>query len=160
MTPDLQHVLDQYISCGWADASRSSDDDEVPGHGRLHPAYLLLSSQGLTIQPRSEVQVTARCYRPFRAHKMIVAEDSGRFNLTDLKVGYRSQFARAEDISLREHVAPVCGMRPEVQPDPIRWPLEACAYGSEVSALAIIPDGREEDPGVEFEIVLLGEAVF
>jgi hypothetical protein len=41
----------------------------------------------------------------------------------------------------------------------IRWPLDVCSYGSEVSVRAIIPDGDEEDPGVAFEIVLLGEAL-
>ena len=157
MTPDLQRVLELYVSRGWADANHSSADNKMFGK---RPAYLLLSSFGTTIQPLSEVQITMRCYRTFRAHKMVVAEDSGRFNLTDLKVGYQSQFMRVQDIPLREHVALVCGARQEVQPDPIRWPLEACMVGSEVSMRAIIPDGREEDPGVEFEIVLLGEAVF
>ena len=159
MTPDLQRVLGLYVGRGWANANHSGVSDEVFGNGRLRPAYLLLSS-GMTIQPLSEFQVTTRCYRPFRAHKMIVAEDSGRFNLTDLKVGNRSQFARAQDIPLRAYVALVRGARQEAQPDLIRWPLETCTYGSEVSVRAIIPEGHEEDPGTEFEIVLLGEAVF
>ena len=160
MTPDLQRVLGLYVGCGWANANHSSVNDEVRVKGRLRPAYLLLSSSGMAIKPLSEVHVATRCYWSFRAHKIVVVEDSGRFNLTDLKVGYRSQFMRAQDIPLREHVALVCGARQEVRPDPIRWPLEVCAWGSEVSARAIIPDGCEEDPGTEFEIVLLGEAVF
>lgn len=160
MTPDLQHVLDRYINCGWADANHSAAGDNVDGSGgQLRPAYLLLSSS-MAVLPRSEVQVTTRCYRPFRAHKMVIAEDSARFSLKDLKVHNRSQFARAEDIPLRDHVAIVCGVRQEVQPEPIRWPLEVCAYCADVSVCAIIPEGREDDPGAEFEIVLLGEAVF
>lgn len=154
-TPDLQRVLEHYISCGWVDVSHGIGD-EAAG---LRPAYLLLTSLGTTIQPLSEVQVTARCYRPFRAYKMVVAEDSGRFDLIDLKISYRSQFVRDQALSLREHVYLVMGSRAEVQPDLIRWPLESCLYGAEVSVRAIIPDSREEDPGAKFEIVLLGEAV-
>jgi hypothetical protein len=159
MTPDLQHVLGRYIDCGWVDAhdSRSNEDTLMKG---VRPAYLLLSSLGTSIQPLTEVQVTTRCYWSFRAHKMVVAEDSGRFNLTDLKINYQSQFMHAQAVLLREHVARVRGVRQEVRPDPIRWPLNVCAWGSEVSALAIIPEGREEDPGAEFEVVLLGEVVF
>jgi len=156
MTPDLQRVIGRYIESGWVDVHdiRINDDARMKG---LRSAYLLLSSLGTSIQPLSEVQVTTRCYWSFRAHKMVVAEDSGRFNLTDLKINYQSQFMRAQDMPLREHVALVRGVRQEVQPDPIRWPLKVCAWGSEVSAQAIIPEGRE---AAEFEIVLLGEAVF
>ena len=159
MTPDFQRVLTHYIDGGWADANRSSDDDKFE-RGRPRSAYLLLTSCGMVIQPRSEVQVTTRCYRPFRAHKMVVAEDSARFDLTDLKVGFRSQLTQALPIPLRGCAGHVRGHREEVQPTPICWPLEVCAYGAEVSARAIIAAGREEDPGAEFEIVLLGEAVF
>ena len=158
MTPDLQRVLGRYIECGWIDARRAGN--VVSRKDRLRPAYLHLSSDGMQIHPCSELQVTVRCGLVFRAHKMVVAEDSGRFLLTDLKIGLRSQFTRAQNIPLREHVALVCGIRQEVQPDPIRWPLEVCTGAGEVSVCAIIPDGCEADPGVEFEVVLLGEVVF
>jgi hypothetical protein len=158
MTPDLQRVLGRYVDSGWVDANRGVDERPVALRGFVIPAYLVLASD-ILVQPRSEVQVTARCYQPFRAHKMIVAEDSARFDLVDLKVGVRSQFTRAQSIPLREHVALVSGVRHEVRPDPIRWPLDTCACGSEVSARAIIADGCEEDHGANFEIVLLGETV-
>lgn len=162
MTPDLEHVLARYVESGWLDANRGSlrrGADESPAalRGFVVPAYLVLASDFL-VRPRSEVQVTTRCYRSFRAHKMVVAEDSACFDLVDLKVGTRSQLTRAESIALRAHVVTVSGVREEVRPDLIRWPLDACGCGSEVSVLAIIPDGCEEDPGAIFEVVLLGEA--
>ena len=157
MTPDLEHVLRPYIQSGWIDVTQGHSTAGFSS--QLRPAYLLLSSGGMLIQPRSEVQVSTRCYHLFRAHKMIVAEDSGRFDLMDLKVNFRSQFSHAQDLPLREHVALVRGRRSEVKPAPIRWPLEVCTYASEVIARAIIPEGLEEDLGVEFEIVLLGEVV-
>jgi hypothetical protein len=156
MTPDLQHVLGRYVERGWIDAAIG---DDVFKQRRPRAAYLLLTSVDMLVPPLSEVQVTTRCYRPFRAHKMVVAEGSARFDLTDLKVGFRSQFAQAQNISLRACAGFVHGKREEVRPDPIRWPLEVCTWGSEVSVGAIIPEGRAEDPGVEFEIILLGEAV-
>lgn len=156
MTPDLERVLERYVESGWVDASRG---DEPPAalRGFVVPAYLVLASDFL-VRPRSEVQVTTRCYRSFRAHKMVVAEDSACFDLVDLKVGFRSQFTRAQSIALRAHVVTLSGVREAVKPDPIRWPLDACGCGSEVSARAVIPDGCEEDHGANFEIVLLGEA--
>jgi hypothetical protein len=155
MTSDLQHVLGRYVERGWIDATIG----DVFKQRRPRAAYLLLSSGGMLVPPLSEVQVTARCYRPFRAHKMVVAEGSARFDLTDLKVGFRSQLTRADNVSLRTCAGFVRGEREEVRPDPIRWPLEVCTWGSEVCVRAIMSEGRAEDPGIEFEIILLGEAV-
>lgn len=158
MTPDLVRVLDPYVQSGWVDVSRSRSPDEVGrAPGFVASAYLVIASDSL-VPPRVEVQVTTgRCCQPFRARAMIVPEGSARFDLVDLKVGFRSQFTRAENLPLREHVR--SGVRREVRPDPIRWPLDACACGFDVSARAIIADGCEEDHGTVFEMVLLGETV-
>lgn len=154
MTSDLRQSLSRYVDGGWVDVAR----DDSP-RGLLVPAYLVLASSGMIVPPRSEVQVTSRCYRPFRAHKMIVAEASARFDLLDLKIGNRSQFQREASIPLRDHAGWIMGRREEVQPYSIKWPLEVCPFGAEVVARAIISDGNKEDLGAEFEIVLLGEAL-
>lgn len=158
-TPDLLSVLALYVESGWVNANRVPGVVAVPGAVFVVPAYLVLASD-ILVRPRSEVQVTTRCYSPFRAHKMIVSEGSGRFDLVDLKVGLRSQFSRVQSVPLREHVARVGGAWHDMNPDPICWPLDLCACGSEVSARAIISDGCEEDHGANFEVVLLGETVF
>ena len=151
MTPDLQRALAHYVEGGWVDASFHA----YHGHERQKlSAYLVLVS-GMAVWPGGEVQVTARCGRPFRAHKMIVAEDSSRFDIVDLAVGNLSQFTRAEDIPLRSYVGLVCGRREEVRPEPIRWPLEVCTLSMDMIVRAT-NRGSEE---AEFEVVLLGEVV-
>jgi hypothetical protein len=153
VTPDLQRALSRYADSGWVDANRDAAERSTTRRGFVVPAYLVLASD-ILVHPRSEVQVTTRCYQSFRANKMVVTEGTARFDLVDLKVGFRSQFTRAQSLPLREHVA-LSGVRPDL----IRWPLDTCACGSEVSARAIIPDGCEEDHGAVFEVVLLGETV-
>ena len=159
MTPDFLQVLQDH-TVSRIDASRS-DVVHHPREGRPFlalPAYLVLASTGMRVPPRSEVQVTHRCQLPFRANYMVVAADTGRFSLLDLKIGHRSQFTRDESIALRDFVGFYCGKREAVRPDPIQWPLEVCGCSSEVVARAIIPDGDDADLGVEFEILLIGEA--
>jgi hypothetical protein len=155
MISDLQRILQRYIESGWIDVNRPAPD--ATAANGPHAGYLVLATNGMKIQPPEEVQVTARCEcRGFRAHKMVVSEDGGRFMLADLKVGNRSQFTRDQNIALRECVAGMMGNRLEAQPDPIRWPLEVCTYNQDVVARAILAEGSEE---AEFEIVLLGEVV-
>lgn len=156
MTLDLQRVLALYVEAGWVDASLAPPVGTKIKTGQFRGAYLVLASS-MMVWPGSEVQVTARCWWPFKAHKMIVAEDSARFDLIDLSIGNHSQFTRLGNIPLCDHVGIVCGRREEVRPEPIRWPLSVCTYGGDASVRAIIRDGK--DPGAEFEIVLLGEAI-
>ena len=151
MTPALESALARYINSGWLDANRDHFDDDAL-RGALMPAYVVLSSISMKVAPRSEVQVTARCHRLFRAHKMIITDETRRFDLLDLKVGNRSQFKRAEDVKLRGYRA-----NTELRPESIRWPLELCPYGADVSIRAIIPEGSDDDPEAGFELVLLGE---
>ncbi len=155
MTPDFQQILQDHAASR-VDASRG----DVSRPRGVHPAYLVLASCDMRVTPQSEVQVTMRPQLSFRANYMVVATDTGRFTLLDLKIGFRSQFARDEGIVLGDFVGFYCGKREVVRPEPIQWPLEVCGISSEVVARAIIPVGRGvEDLGAEFEILLLGEAL-
>lgn len=157
LSPEGQGVLTRYVDRGWFDAggdARLRDDFSWAPPPRS--AYLVIAS-GMRIPPLSEVQVTTLChYRAFRGRQLIVASDATRrFDLVDLKVMHRSQFRRAEDLSLRACVG-------EAAPELIQWPLEICSAGSEIVARAIIPAreaGGEDDLGAEFELILIGEVV-
>lgn len=117
-------------------------------------AYLVLASCDMRVLPLFEVQVTALCYQPFRGRRLVVGSSAmRRFDLRDLKVRFRSQFRRAEDLPLR-------ACKGEAAPDLIQWPLEVCGVSEEISAHAIIPAreaGEENDLGAEFEMILIGE---
>ena len=83
MTPALERALARYIESGWLDANRDHFDDYAL-RGQTRPAYLVLATISMKVPPRSEVQVTARCHRSFRAHEMIITDGTARFNLIDL----------------------------------------------------------------------------
>jgi hypothetical protein len=156
MSPDGQRALARYVDRGWFDAAgdaRLRDDDSRSLLPR--PAYLVIASSGMWIPPLSEVQVTTRInYRAFRGRRLVVASDATRrFDLLDLKVLHRSQFRRAEDLPLRTCVG-------ESAPELIQWPLEVCGASGDIVIRAIIPRreaGGEEDLGVDFEMILIGE---
>lgn len=150
-----QQLLARYVDRGWFDAA--GDDrlrDDFPPSQLPRPAYLVILSLTPPVPPLSEVQVTTRCnYRAFRGRRVVVSEASRRFDLTDLKVMYRSQFRRAEPLPLRFLVD-------EAAPELIQWPLEICRHGEEISAHAIIPARvAEDDPGAVFEMILIGEVI-
>ena len=155
LSVDGQGVLKRYVDRGWFNAC--ADDrlrDDFSRWSLPRPAYVVLAS-GMKISPMSEVQVTTRIhYRAFRGRRLVVASDAARrFDLIDLKVMHRSQFRRDEPLSLR-------GGANEVAPELIQWPLEVCAAGGEIVARAIIPaqaDDEADDPGTQFEIILIGE---
>ena len=111
----------------------------------------------MRVSPLSEAQVTTRCnYRAFRGRRLVVASDATRrFDLIDLKVMHRSQFRRAEALSLRTCVG-------EAAPELIRWPLETCGAGVEIVARAIISAREaieEDDLGAALELILIGEVL-
>lgn len=153
MTPEMQQALARYTDRGWLDANRPGT---TSGSRRPRPAYVVLASCDMHVLQLSEVQVTMRCYQAFRGTRLVVGSDATRrFDLVDLKVLFRSQFRRAEDLPLRACVG-------EVAPELIRWPLEICGEGDEISARAIIPQREvrgEGDLGANFEMILLGEVV-
>lgn len=155
MSPEGQWRLSRYADRGWFDAagdSRLRDDGSSSQLPR--PAYLVIAS-GMLVPPLSEVQVTMRChYRPFRGRRLVVVSDAARrFDLLDLKIMHRSQFRKNEPLSLRALVD-------EAEPGPIRWPLEVCRPGVEISAHAIISTRvAEDDPGAMFEMILIGEVM-
>jgi hypothetical protein len=158
MSPEGQQTLKLYADRGWFDAAndpRLRDDDSPWEFPR--PAYLVIASGNVLVRPASGVQVTARCnYRAFRGRCLVVmSEAATRFDLLDLKVGFRSQFCKDEPLPLRGCVG-------EATPAPIQWPLETCKARSEISLHAVIPVSGAEgdaDPGAVFEVILLGEVL-
>jgi hypothetical protein len=145
----MKQVIMKYVDCGWLDANVA-----VPSIGHIRPAFLLLASW-MRVYPQSEVLITERCHQTFKGTRLIVSDTSRRFDLVDLKIGFRSQFRRAERLALGSCLG-------EAAPELIRWPLEVCGEGGEISVSAIIPaqEARgDADPGEAFEMLLLGEVL-
>ena len=155
LSAEGQGVLRRYVDRGWFDASADVRlRDDFSRWTLPRPAYVVIAS-GMQVFPMSEVQVTTRIhYRAFRGRSLVVASDAARrFDLIDLKVMHRSQFRRDKPLSLR-------GCVNEAAPELIQWPLEICAAGVEIIARAIIParaDDEVDDPGTQFEMILIGE---
>jgi hypothetical protein len=156
LSPQGRQTLARYADRGWFNAAGDDRLRDDFSRGQLpRPAYLVIAS-GMRILLSSEVQVTTRCnYRPFRATQLVVMSDEARrFDLLDLKVVHRSQFRRAEVLSLRACVE-------EATPELIRWPMEVCGPSDEFVVRAIIPTqdaaSSKDDPGARFEMLLIGE---
>lgn len=157
LSSEGQRVLARYVDQGWFDAT--AEHDSSSSQACLRPGYLVISTgmgaSGMLIAPLSEVQITSRrCTRAFRGRQLIVAsEATRRFDLLDLKVRYRSQFHRAEPLSLRTCID-------ETEPDLIQWPMEVCRAGDDFNITAIISEreaGEAGDLGAAFELILLGD---
>lgn len=156
LSPEGQETLARYATRGWFDANDDPRlrDVNTSSWDLPRPAYLVIAS-GMLVLPGSSVQVTTRCNdRSFRCWQLaVMSEASRRFDLLDLKVGFRSQFLKDESLPLRDCIG-------EASPGPIQWPLETCKKYDEVSVCAIIPAPLgEEDPGALLEVILLGEVV-
>jgi hypothetical protein len=155
MSPSMKRLITGYADRGWSDANESSSraDSRPQSAFRPQSAYLAIAS-GMRILPVSEVQMTTRCHRVFRgSHLVVGTEASRRFDLLDLKVGFRSQFRREESLALRTCVD-------EAAPELIQWPLRICGVGGEIVVRAIIPAREthgDDDAGEVFEMLVLGE---
>lgn len=154
VTSEMQQLISHYADRGWLDVHHPASVAFNPLYTR--PGYLILTSLGSRVSPLSEVQITTRCYQPFRGRKMIVgSEATRRFNLNDLKIEFRSQFRSDEPLLLRSIIG-------EAEPALIQWPLEICGAGGEISIRASIPvheAGADGDLGEVFEMILLGEVM-
>ena len=155
MSAEGQQLLARYADRNWYNAAGDNRlrDDFSRSIALPRPAYLFFAS-GTLVHPSCEIQITTRCSYAFRGRGLAVAADASRFELIDLKVKYRSQFRRDESLPLSSCID-------EATPELIRWPLEICGAGVEISARAIIParvDG-EEALGATFEMILFGEVI-
>lgn len=148
MTPDLRARAAGLATSGWVDVASA-----VRPRSFGVMAYLLLASE-FVVPSYSMVQVTLRCWRPFRVRWMVVSEGAERFDLVDLKVSRRSQFTSGKAVSLRPPAGGTSWKWSPVAPDRIRWPLDVWG-GDDVSVTALLADGHAD--GASFEVLLLGE---
>ena len=149
---EMRSLIAEYAERGWLDANMTVSWTESEWGRPARPAYLRISSVW-PVFPSGSVQITARCYQTFLCTRLIAV--SQRFDLGDLKIEQRSQFRRAENLSLRACVG-------EVAHELIQWPLEGCPAGGDVIVCAILPASealRDDDTGEVFEMLLLGEVL-